>query len=125
MSCLWRICGDPAGVRRLKTRKVLEKLASPTELGATRLLNDLPLQTEITALLKLKSFFGDLQTEKTRATRGPPDRAVPPVVEDGPKAKRPFHLEPELDIAEPLPYRTTAPDNCRYDSLAASGQLPA
>lgn len=37
-------------------------MASPTEVGAARFFNGLRLQTEITALLKLKDFYGDLQT---------------------------------------------------------------
>jgi hypothetical protein len=54
----------PDGVFALQpnTASATYVLASPRGVGATRFFNGLRSQTGITALLKLKGFFGDLQT---------------------------------------------------------------
>jgi hypothetical protein len=54
-----------AGTRPVPERHIPDcRVASPTELRVTRFFNHLQLQTGITDLLKLKGFFGDLQTSK-------------------------------------------------------------
>ena len=61
---------DTTGTLILKGRcNTLKILASPTELGATCIFNGLRLQTRITALLKLKGFYRDLQPRKPRYDR--------------------------------------------------------
>jgi hypothetical protein len=49
--------------------QLLSYMASPTELGTICLINDLRSQTRLWALLKTKSFFRHLQTEKSYRTR--------------------------------------------------------
>jgi hypothetical protein len=52
-----------AGTRPVPERHIPDcRVASPTELDATRFFNHLQLQAGITALLKLKGFLRDLQT---------------------------------------------------------------